>query len=411
MDKNFVFAAFHLLRVNRPFRSVFYARSLSILSLGMLTVAIPVQIQWMTGSVMLVGLSVTLAGCGMFSGLLLGGVLADRYDRRTMILFGRSVCGLGFSGLALNALAPSPSLSVMYFLSVWDGFFGAMSITALLAATPALVGRENIAIAGIVNMMMFRIGTIIAPTLGGVVISLGGVALNYTLAAAGTFLTLIPLFALPRMPGGERSSQHAGKELWQSVQFVMSQRIIWTMLLMGGMVSAIAAVRVLFPALATQWRIDLRQLGMLYSALPFGAVIGILTSQRWVNDRWKTERVMFITAYSAFAPIVVMGIFSHFAIALVCLMIYGYFSAINNVLQFIVVQNYTPNNLLGRVNGIWMAQNIGSDMAGAFFISMISAFMMPAMIAIVYGGTAIITAGIVMFIIKRQCAASAEIKP
>ncbi|QTF08736.1 enterobactin transporter EntS [Brenneria izadpanahii] len=401
MDKNLILTAFHLLKGNRPFRAVFYARALSILSLGMLTVAIPVQIQWMTGSVMLVGLSVTLAGGGMFSGLLLGGVLADRYDRRTMILFGRSVCGLGFAGLALNALAPSPSLSVMYFLSVWDGFFGAMSITALLAATPALVGRENIAVAGVINMMMFRIGTVIAPTLGGLVIAYGGVTLNYSLAAVGTFLTLIPLLTLPSMPSGERTRQHPARALWQSVQFVLSQRIIWTMMLIGGMVSAIAAVRVLFPALAEQWRVDLRHLGLLYSAMPLGAVIGMLTSRRWVDSGWRTERVMFISAYSAFTAIVILGIVSHFATALIFLMVYGYFSAINSVLQFIVVQNHTPNNLLGRVNGLWMAQNVGSDMAGAFFISMAGAIMMPTMIAIVYGGTALIAGIIILLIIRR----------
>ncbi|MCG8710300.1 hypothetical protein JHU04_003586 [Brenneria sp. 4F2] len=106
-----------------------------------------------------------------------------------------------------------------------------------------------------------------------------------------------------------------------------------------------------------------------------------------------------------------MGVFFYFAVALVCLTIYGYFSAINHVVQFIVVQNHTPDHLLGRVNGVWMAQNIGSDMAGALFISMISAFMVPTVIAIVYGGTAIIVGTIVMMIIKRQRAASAEAKP
>jgi ENTS family enterobactin (siderophore) exporter len=52
------------------------------LSLGLLGVAVPVQIQMMTHSSWLVGLSVTLTGGAMFIGLMVGGVLADRYERK-----------------------------------------------------------------------------------------------------------------------------------------------------------------------------------------------------------------------------------------------------------------------------------------------------------------------------------------
>ncbi|MBL3397527.1 MFS transporter, partial [Klebsiella pneumoniae] len=76
-----------------------------------------------------------------------------RYERRRLILFARSTCGIGFVGLCLNALLPSPSLAAIYLLAVWDGFFGAVGVTALLAATPALVGRENIVQAGAISML------------------------------------------------------------------------------------------------------------------------------------------------------------------------------------------------------------------------------------------------------------------
>ncbi len=84
----------------------------------------------------------------MFIGLMLGGVLADRYDRRKLILFARGTCGLGFVALSLNAFAPAPSLWALYLLAAWDGFFGALGMTALMAVIPLLVGRENLAAAG-----------------------------------------------------------------------------------------------------------------------------------------------------------------------------------------------------------------------------------------------------------------------
>ena len=97
----------------------------------------------MTHSTWQVGLSVTLTGGAMFVGLMVGGVLADRYERKKVILLARGTCGIGFIGLCLNALLPEPSLLAIYLLGLWDGFFASLGVTALLAATPALVGREN----------------------------------------------------------------------------------------------------------------------------------------------------------------------------------------------------------------------------------------------------------------------------
>ena len=85
-----------LLKTHPAFRAVFLARFISIVSLGLLGVAVPVQIQKMTHSTWQVGLSVTLTGGAMFVGLMVGGVLADRYERKKVILLARGTCGIGF---------------------------------------------------------------------------------------------------------------------------------------------------------------------------------------------------------------------------------------------------------------------------------------------------------------------------
>lgn len=64
----------------------------------------------------------TLTGGAMFVGLMVGGVLADRYERKKVILLARGTCGIGFIGLCLNALLPEPSLLAIYLLGLWDGF-------------------------------------------------------------------------------------------------------------------------------------------------------------------------------------------------------------------------------------------------------------------------------------------------
>lgn len=90
-----------LLKTHPAFRAVFLARFISIVSLGLLGVAVPVQIQMMTHSTWQVGLSVTLTGGAMFVGLMVGGVLADRYERKKVILLARGTCALASLDCAL----------------------------------------------------------------------------------------------------------------------------------------------------------------------------------------------------------------------------------------------------------------------------------------------------------------------
>lgn len=54
--------------------------------------------------------------------------------------------------------------------------------------------------AGAITMLTVRLGSVISPMLGGILLASGGVAWNYGLAAAGTFITLLPLLTLPRLP-------------------------------------------------------------------------------------------------------------------------------------------------------------------------------------------------------------------
>ncbi|MBJ7222346.1 MULTISPECIES: enterobactin transporter EntS [unclassified Brenneria] len=384
MDRPSILLNFSLLKENRDFRALFCARFISVLALGMLTVAVPVQIQQMTGSTLQVGLAVVLAGGGMFIGLLLGGVMADRYNRRRLILFARATCGAGFAGLFLNTLAPEPSLILLWLLAVWDGFFGAVGMTALMAATSALVGRENLASAGGISMLTVRFGAVVSPAIGGMVIAWGDVGWNYALAAVGTWVTLIPLIRLPSMPPPQQPKEHPGRALLAGVVFLKQNRVIGAIVLMGTLVSLTSAVRVLFPALAIRWQIDALHLGLMYSAIPLGAALGAFTSGR-VAQTPRPGRLMIFTAVAGFLVLSLFSLMPYFVLSLCCLAIYGYLSAINSLLQFTLVQSLTPNALLGRVNGLWTAQAVTGDAFGALLLGTMGTQLLPQTSGLLFG--------------------------
>ncbi|TVV43081.1 enterobactin transporter EntS [Thalassolituus sp. C2-1] len=375
MNKKSFFVDFSLLKTNRHFRNVFIARTISLLGLGMLAVAIPMQVYQLSGDSFQVGLVMALEGAGMFAGLLLGGVLADRDDRKKLILFARAVCGIGFLGLAVNAWLPQPQLWVIYLLAVWDGFFGAIGVTALLACMPFIVGRENLLQARAVSMLSVRLATVISPALGGLIIAFADVGWNYLIAALGTGLTLIPLLALPSMRPQEVEEHHPLKALAAGFRYLFANRIVFYTVLAGTLVTLTTAIRVLFPALVEDaFAGGAAELGLMYSAVPLGATLGALVSG-WASHVQKPGQVMLFVSLAAFACMMALGLNHSFITALFLLAAFGYLVSIASLLQYNLVQINTPDQYLGRINGIWTAQDASGDSLGTLGIGVLGKFM------------------------------------
>ena len=375
MAKKSLFVDLSVLKDNRNFRNVFIARTISLLGLGMLSVALPMQVYQLTGDSFHVGITMALEGIGLFVGLLLGGVLADRKDRKTLILFARAVCGLGFLGLAVNAWLPTPSLWAIYVLSVWDGFFGALGITALMAAMPFIVGREKLMQARAVSMVSIRLATVISPALGGIIIAASHVGWAYLIAALGTALTLLPLLSLPTMKPAEIEENHPLRALAQGFQFMVSNKIVFSVVLVGTLITLTTAIRVLFPALAeTAYGGGAFELGLMYSAVPLGATLGAIISG-WANDLSRPGWVMGITSLGACVCLMGLGMNQNFIIALVLLAAFGYLVSIASLLQYTLVQVNTPDQYLGRVNALWTAQDASGDSLGSVGIGLLGKVM------------------------------------
>ncbi|RLM24498.1 MFS transporter [Brenneria alni] len=388
MAKSSILLDFSLLKNNAHFRAIFVARMLSVFALGMLAVGVPVQIQTMTGSTLQVGIAVALDGIGMFVGLILGGVLADRFDRRKLILFARGTCGLGFVALSINAFADTPSLIALYALAAWDGFFGALGMTALMAAIPLLVGRKNLPAAGALSMLTVRLGAIVSPALGGVIIVAGGVGWNFAVAAVGTLATLIPLMRLPAMKPEYQEPEHPLRALASGVKFVCAHSIVGSVVLIGMLVSIVGAMRVLFPALASDaYHAGPSAIGLMYSAVPLGAMMGAFTSG-WVSRVQRPGRILLGCAIGAFLSVASLGLADNIIPALIALVCYGYLNAITSLLQFTLIQSHTPDHLLGRVNSLGTAQDVTGDSIGALGLGVMGKVLTPVISILSFGAAA-----------------------
>lgn len=381
-----IFIRFDLLLSHRHFRQVFIARTISLFGLGVLGVAVPLQIYQLSQSTATVSLALALDGIGMFIGLLLGGVWADHYERKRLILLARSLCGLGFIVLAWNASLAQPSIWLLIVASAWDGFFGALGVSALLAAMPALVGRENLMQARAISMLSMRIVSIAAPALAGLLIAASSIAWCYLIAAVATALTLWPLCHLPQLPAPARvdavpvaaSLARPFTEFFQQFragwQVLSDHTILLALMQLGVVLAACSAVRSVFPQLLDQHlRISDWRLGLLYAAVPVGASLAAMTSG-WAERLRQPGLALVVASSLSLLAIAGLAWSTDLYLSMLILFGLGYNLAFAALLHYGLLQAHTDDAYMGRINGMWSALESASETAAIVLLGYLASW-------------------------------------
>ena len=187
--------------------------------------------------------------------------------------------------------------------------------------------------AGAITMLTVRLGSVISPMIGGLLLATGGVAWNYGLAAAGTFITLLPLLSLPALPPPPQPREHPLKSLLAGFRFLLASPLVGGIALLGGLLTMASAVRVLYPALADNWQMSAAQIGFLYAAIPLGAAIGALTSGKLAHSA-RPGLLMLLSTLGSFLAIGLFGLMPMWILGVVCLALFGWLSAVSSLLQY-----------------------------------------------------------------------------
>lgn len=425
------------LRESAPFRRIFVARLISLIGIGLLLVSVPVQMYDLTKSSAQVGAATAVTGITTFVGMLVGGSLADRFDRKRLILIGRSGAALSFAGLAINAfglIAGTPSVAVLYGLAGIDGLIGALSTSALMAAVPTLIPRDQLVAVGALSALTVRIGSAVSPGIAGFIIAGAGVEWAYVIAACLATTTVLILIGLPSMPptapvvghtpprpaGTEAttpqattSPPQAGKSAAPQaktslVRFIVEQRVVAGVMIVGVLAMLGAGIVALLPALvAERFDSDARATGLLYAAVAAGAMVAALTSG-WLSAIQRPGVVLVSALTLTFVVQILFGLAPIIWLALALLVVIGFIEAIQEVLRYAIIQHHTPGPLLGRVNGIWMAQEVGGVTVGAVVAGAFGTIWVASDAIVYYGIVMVVLSGIAALTLRSLTAVRKE---
>jgi ENTS family enterobactin (siderophore) exporter len=153
---------------------------------------------------------------------------------------------------------------------------------------------------------------------------------------------------------------------------------------------------VLYPALAGVWQMSASEIGVLYAAIPLGAACGALTSGNLAQSA-RPGLIMLLATLASFIAIGFFSLMPVWALGVMCLVIFGWLSAISSLLQYTLMQ--TPEAMLGRINGLWTAQNVTGDAIGAAILGGLGAIMTPVASASSSGFVLAMLGGILLVVL------------
>ena len=277
------------LRASRGFQLLYAARAASFLAFGVLGVAVSLQMYALTSSSLQVAfLNAAVAG-SMALALIVGGWLADSYDRRAVMVWSRTAHLLTILILMANAALAAPMVWPIYAAAVVGGSTFGFGMPAIMAATPALVGREHLSGAAALTAVAAQAGAIAGPFLAGAITAGAGLVACYGVVALISGITPIVLGFLPPLP--PLAGPSAGAPLpvlaadeagfMGGLRYIARSPLVLSLLLVDLVALVFAVPYVLLPELATHGLGGgPDSIGLLYAAPSVGALFGALASGR-----------------------------------------------------------------------------------------------------------------------------------
>jgi ENTS family enterobactin (siderophore) exporter len=383
------------LRESRDFRFLYVGRFTSSAGNAVATTTASWQVFGLTHSSLAVGLLSLTSAVGMLVGLLAGGMLADRHDRRTMLLVVLLPEALLAAALAVNSLLPHPQLWLVYLLTLSIGLLAGIGAPAATAALPALVGPSRLAAAAALNSMGNQLGNLGGPALAGYLIASSGLAVCYGIDAAALAIFGAALAFVRPLPPTVRAQRPGLRSMAEGLAYVRHNGVLGGILLIDTNAMIFGMPAGLFPALASQhFHGGSATYGLLVAAPGLGALAGAATSG-WTGRVRRPGMVVIGAGIVWGAAIVGFGLTRNLAVGLAFLALAGMGDLISEVLRNTLLQHYTPDPLRGRVSSLYLAQvntapALGNTEAGAV------AQLFTPTISVVSGGLACVAGALLL---------------
>ncbi|MCQ4208214.1 MULTISPECIES: MFS transporter [Streptomyces] len=346
----------------RPLRIPAYRRlwtSTIVTAVGsqLTAVAVPKQIYDITGSSAWVGAASMAGLLPLVVFALWGGAIADSMDRRKLLLVTNSGIAVTSVLFWLQALVGLDSVgTLMVLLAVQQAFWG-LNAPARNASIARLVPEGELAAANALGSTVMQTGQVVGPLLAGVLIPVIGLPELYLIDALALCVTVWAVYRLPSLPPLDTTvKRRAGvREIAAGFRYISMHKVLLLSFLADIIAMVFGMPRALFPQLAAETYAPYGEglaLGLLFAAIPIGAVVGGLFSGTF--SRAKRHGWMVIGAVVAWgAAITGFGLSDSLWLAVVFLAVAGIADMVSMVFRGAILLSAATDEMRGRMQGVF----------------------------------------------------------
>ena len=393
---------------HRNYRLFFFGQLISQIGTWMQTTAQAWLVLELTHSALLLGLVGVLQFLPVMVFSLFGGVLADRWPKRTLLLVAQSVALVQAAIMWLLVVTGTVHIWHILCLSALLGITTALDTPTRQAFVGEMVGREELPNAIALNSSLVNMARVLGPGLGGLLIAWLGVAPLFLLNAISFLAVIIGLLMIEQrtlhaLPG--RQTDDHKRSTFQSLREGLFY--VWhmpTVLLVIGVVGVIALFGINFNVMLPLFATDVFHAGPVGFGLISAAYgLGALFSALWVawGNRQPSMRFLLIAAFAFSVLEIAFALSPFYLLSFPFLASVGFAQVVMTATANTTIQTVTPNALRGRVISVYLLVYAGGMPLGNLLAGGLTT-LFGAPIAFLMGGIACLIAAMVGWMMRQS---------
>ena len=370
----------------RDFRLLWTGQTISSFGNNVQSVALPFQLLALGATPVQLGIAVAINTATSVAFLLVGGAIADRVPRRTLIVASDLFGGCVVAALALLSWSAQLRIEHVYVASFGLGAAQAFLRPAYNAIIADLVPGEILRASNAARLLGRSLARIAGPTVGGLAVALAGPAIAFGINALTflfSFATLLLADPPRRVPAPSASLV---RDVREGFGYVFSVRWLWTTTLyfMAVNVALAGQAGVMTPLLVRDvLGGGAGTFGFITSAYGVGTILASIVVAQLVIRR--PGRLMFAFEVLACASVIAIGLVPNVPAVAIFMALTGVGLASSTVIWEAMLQRHVPERMLGRVSSIDLLGNSLVNPVGPIVAAALVGSIGPAATFIVAG--------------------------
>jgi MFS family permease len=381
------------LRESRDFRLLMLGQLVSSTGSQIALVALPTQIFLLSHSAALVGLLGAFELGPMIVASLFGGAIADRADRRIVLIAAQLGVIATASMLAVVTLGFHPPAIVILVLGGLLAGSSSLDNVIRAAIVPRVVPPARLRSALAFNYGIYQLTGIVGPAIGGVLIVVLGIGAGYLIDAGSCVAMAVAAVAMSPQPPAAIGLDEAHPPIMGSIveglRFVRHNQALSGSFAIDLVAMTFGWPRSMFAVLSlTVYHAGTKGTGLLFAALAVGGTLSVVTAG-WIEHARPLGRIVLVVVAIWGAAVAGAGLVHSLAAGMVLLAIAGFADGVSAVCRSTINQTVTPDELRGRMSATYNLVVTGGPRLGDIESGLVAG-LTSAATSVVTGGLACI---------------------